>query len=281
MTNSKLIDSINHNIYKHQNLLKLICYSVICIFVLYAIKRYAFKEDNKLTCDNFILTCYLYMILALLIMLIIMIVMENILLKNMIPLNPTIVTIILITAMFAFKYILVETDPSNIAVSNLIWFLEILLISLFPIQIELAGSNPGSRLFQNLNDIIVLTGINSIIAVIIVGLLCTYFPQILEVNWTYWLGILLYTFLIVLIVGIFFITSENKLLKFTNIASVLGIIVFILLLLSNHSELIEHRKTCNDKTKLPNYPVESINLLYKVRRIFIDFFNLLAQGKIC
>jgi len=61
--------------------------------------------------------------------------------------------------------------------------------------------------------------------------------------------------------------------------SLISLVIFILLLLSNHKKLKENADKCIDGKVVPNYPVESFGLFIKILNIFQDLIRILRTLK--
>ena len=136
-----------------------------------------------------------------------------------------------------------------------------------------------------MTDVVGLAGILTVVIVIVVGLLGYYMgDKIITFDWDYYLRIALFGIIIVSFIGLLFIglfiRDPNTMLTFFYIISILSLIIFILLLLSNHKKLRENSEKCIDGKVVPNYPLESWNLVIKIVRIFSDLVRILATRKL-
>jgi len=62
--------------------------------------------------------------------------------------------------------------------------------------------------------------------------------------------------------------------------SIISLVIFVLLLLSNHKKLIENSDKCIDGQVIPNYPLESWRLVIKIVNVFGDLIRILAVRKL-
>ena len=100
--------------------------------------------------------------------------------------------------------------------------------------------------------------------------------------WKYWdlyLSIALFGLVSAILFVPFYITTPEAMMTFLYVISIISLIIFILLLLSNHKKLKENSDKCIDGKVIPNYPVESYGIVIKIVAIFKDFINILAIRK--
>ena len=90
--------------------------------------------------------------------------------------------------------------------------------------------------------------------------------------------------IIVSIIGGIFVSiimrDINKLLTFMYAISIIILVIFVLLLLSNHKKLRENSDKCIDGQVIPNYPLESWRLVIKIVNVFGDLIRILAVRKL-
>ena len=89
----------------------------------------------------------------------------------------------------------------------------------------------------------------------------------------------LWFLIIIIIIGSFVITDITQISTFYFIISIISLLIFVLLLLSNHKKLKENSDKCIDGKVVPNYPVESIGLFIKILNIFNDLLRILGHSK--
>jgi FtsH-binding integral membrane protein len=68
-------------------------------------------------------------------------------------------------------------------------------------------------------------------------------------------------------------------MSFIYIISIISLIIFVLLLLSNHKKLKENSDKCIDGKVIPNYPLESYGIVIKIVNIFQDLIRIYAMRK--
>ena len=276
LTNAKFS---TNNIKGSNTLIKLFCSLAIVVLICILIGNYAFKSGH-LTCDHYVFNTYLYIILAIVLMFIIVLLNDqtgifNSLLMLMFSgsmIQSIISIIIFIIIIIALTYALYYVDPTNILASNAIWLSLIFIIGLILIPTIMLG---------RLTDVVGLAGIATLVITIVVGLLGYYLgDEIVTFNWDFYLSIALFGLIISIIVGPFFITTPEAMMSFIYIISIISLIIFVLLLLSNHKKLKENSDKCIDGKVVPNYPVESYGIVIKIVNIFSDLIRILAIRKL-
>jgi FtsH-binding integral membrane protein len=264
-------------------LLKIFCTLVIIVLICIAIGHYAFK-NGLLTCEHYVFNTYLYIILAIMLMFLVVLLNDqygifNSLLMMMFSngLGTAILSfIILLILLIGLTYALIKFDPTNIALCNGIWLALVLLIGILLIPTIYLG---------RMTDVVGLAGILTIVIVIVVGLLGYYLgDKIITFDWDYYLNIALIILIIVAIIGGIFISilmrDINTLLTFMYVISIISLVIFVLLLLSNHKKLRENSDKCIDGQVIPNYPLESWRLVIKIVKIFGDLIRIFAIRKL-
>jgi len=263
-------------------LLKLFCCLVIIVLICITIGHYAFK-NGVLTCDHYVFNTYLYIILAIMLMFLIVLINDqfgifNTLLEKIVSngLFVGLIAILLILGLIILlTYALHKVDPKNLLASNGIWLSLVTIIGILMISTIQLG---------RMTDVVGLAGILTVVIVIVVGLLGYYMgDKIITFDWDYYLRIALIGIIILsfigLFIGLYFIRDPNIIITFFYIISILSLIIFILLLLSNHKKLKENSEKCIDGKVVPNYPLESWNLVIKIVNIFADLIRILAVRK--
>ena len=276
INNIKLYNIKLNNIITSSNaLLKLFCTLTIAIIICILIGNYVFK-NGMLTCNNYVLNTYLYIILSILLIFIVVLVNDqfgifNSLLLWMIQggIFRTIMTfIIILVILFGLLIALTTVNPNNIVASNTIWALLILVLGIFSIP---------TIWFGRLADVVGMASILTILITIVVGYLGYYYgDQIVRFDWDIFLNYALIILIIILILGSVLITDANSMQMFILIISILFLIIFVLLLLSNHKLLKQNSEKCIDGKVIPNYPLESFGIFIKMLNIFQDLIRILG-----
>ena len=259
-------------------LIKLFCSLAIVVLICILIGNYAFKSGH-LTCDHYVFNTYLYIILAIVLMFIVVLLNDqtgifNALLNFMFSgtmIQAIISFILFIIIIGVLTYALFKVDPSNILVSNAIWLTLIFIIGFCLIPTFILG---------RLTDVVGLAGITTLVITIVVGLLGYYLgDKIVTFNWDLYLSIALFGLIITIFIGPLFITTPEAMMSFMYIISIISLIIFILLLLSNHKKLKENSDKCIDGKVVPNYPLESYGIVIKIVNIFQDLVRIYAMRK--
>lgn len=279
ITTDKITSNQLNNIIKGSDtLLKLFCCIIIAFIICILIDKYAFKNGN-LTCDHYVFNTYLYIILAILIMFIVVLINDQYgIFNNLIlwmmsggTMRIYLVFIIYLILIFALTYALMSVNPTNIIASNLIWLLLLTFIAFLIIP---------TIWFGRLNGVVGIAGILTIVITIGVGLLGYYYgDSIVTFNWDRYLNYALIILIAIMILGPYFITTSEGMNNFIVVVSFISLIIFILLLLSNHKKLKQNADKCIDGKMIPNYPVESYGIVIKIVNIFQDLINILARSK--
>ena len=271
-------NQLNNIIKGNDTLLKLFCCLIIAFIICILIGQYAFKNGN-LTCDHYVFNTYLYIILAILIMFIVVLINDQYgIFNNLIlwmmsggTMRIYIVFIIYLILIFALTYALMSVNPTNIIASNLIWLLLLIFIAFLIIP---------TIWFGRLSGVVGIAGILTIVITIGVGLLGYYYgDSIVTFNWDTYLNYALLILIAIMILGPHFITTSEGMSNFIVVVSFISLIIFILLLLSNHKKLKQNADKCIDGEVVPNYPLESYGIVIKIVNIFQDLINILARSK--
>ena len=274
--NNQMINAItNSNV-----LLKLFCSLVIFVIICILISKYAFK-NGILTCENYVLNTYLYIILSILLIFIVVLINDKFGLFNSFLiwmsqgsiLRIVFIFIIILSILFGLLYALKTINPNNILASNAIWAGLILILGIFLVPTIWYG---------RLTDVVGLAGILTIIITMIVGYLGYYYGnEIVTFDWDKYLNIALMVLIITIMIGTFIISISNpdNMMMFYYIVSIISLVIFVLLLLSNHKKLKENSEKCIDGKVVPNYPVESFSIFIKMLNIFTDLIRILGMSR--
>ena len=271
-------NKFNNIISNNDVLVKLFCTLIVAVVTCILIGHYAFK-NGMLTCDNYVLNTYLYIILSILLMFMVILVNDKFGMFNSLLIWMSqgsrfrmIGTFILIIAVLIGLIITLQIiKPNNIVASNIIWLTLIIVlgISLIP-----------TIWFGRLTDVVGLAGMLTILITIVVGFLGYYYGnEIVTFDWDKYLNIALLVLIVVVIIGMFTITNQNTMYIFYMTISIIFLIIFALLLLSNHKQLKQNADKCIDGKVVPNYPVESFNIFIKMLNIFQELISILGINK--
>ena len=271
-------NKFNNIISNNDVLVKLFCTLIVAVVTCILIGHYAFK-NGMLTCDNYVLNTYLYIILSILLMFMVILVNDKFGMFNSLliwmsqgSMFRMIGAFILIIAVSIGLIITLQIiKPNNIVASNIIWLTLIIVlgISLIP-----------TIWFGRLTDVVGLAGMLTILITIVVGFLGYYYGnEIVTFDWDKYLNIALLVLIVVVIIGMFTITNQNTMYIFYMTISIICLIIFALLLLSNHKQLKQNADKCIDGKVVPNYPVESFNIFIKMLNIFQELISILGINK--
>lgn len=271
-------NKFNNIISNNDVLVKLFCTLIVAVVTCILIGHYAFK-NGMLTCDNYVLNTYLYIILSILLMFMVVLVNDKFGMFNSLLIWMSqgsrfrmIGTFILIIAVLIGLIITLQIiKPNNIVASNIIWLTLIIVlgISLIP-----------TIWFGRLTDVVGLAGMLTILITIVVGFLGYYYGnEIVTFDWDKYLNIALLVLIVVVIIGMFTISNQNTMYIFYMTISIIFLIIFALLLLSNHKQLKQNADKCIDGKVVPNYPVESFNIFIKMLNIFQELISILGINK--
>jgi FtsH-binding integral membrane protein len=282
MTYIKNIDVNNskfNNIITSSNaLLKLFCTLTVTVITCILIGHYAFK-NGMLTCDNYLLNTYLYIILSILLMFMVVLINDKFGLFNSLlawmshgTIYRIVVTfIVLLIVLIGLIITLQIIKPTNVVASNLIWATLVVTLGIFLIP---------TIWFARLTDVVGLSSMLTILITIVVGFLGYYYGnEIVTFDWDKYLNIALLVLVLVIFIGMFMIRNPATMTMFYYIISIIGLIIFGLLLLSNHKQLKENADKCIDGQAVPNYPVESFNIFIKMLNIFQDLVHIIGMSK--
>ena len=271
-------NKFNNIISNNDVLVKLFCTLIVAVVTCILIGHYAFK-NGMLTCDNYVFNTYLYIILSILLMFMVILVNDKFGMFNSLLIWMSqgsrfrmIGAFILIIAVSIGLIITLQIiKPNNIVASNIIWLTLIIVlgISLIP-----------TIWFGRLTDVVGLAGMLTILITIVVGFLGYYYGnEIVTFDWDKYLNIALLVLIVVVIIGMFTITNQNTMYIFYMTISIICLIIFALLLLSNHKQLKQNADKCIDGKVVPNYPVESFNIFIKMLNIFQELISILGINK--
>lgn len=241
---------------------------VLCSIInILAINNYAFDNQGKLVCDNYVLNTYLYVVLAFVIMGAVFVIDERF--KLMFGLMGMgmmyfgvliLLTIIYFGLIFALYYV----DPTNLVASHTIWT-TLISITGFILTTSIYFGIYTGVLYQA----ILLT----IIVTIVTGLIGYYYgEQLISVDFEKYLSVALVLLIIAYIIGPYFV---KDIVQFYYIMAGISLVIFILLLLAYNKNIRQRAETCTT----PNYPLESFGLIIKIVNVLKNIITLLSKNK--
>jgi hypothetical protein len=175
------------------------------------------------------------------------------------------------------RYLLLVYIKSTDTVSaNIIWLIGIVILGFIAVIMTLFGSDASFKLLSNSSDILFVLGFYSIAILIIFGLIMNYIPYLQTINWNLYGVILIYSYIVALIVGSIYITDKGNLMHFIKNMMFLSIIIFIVIIAINHSNLVANAGKCGKSNDIiaPDYPSETFNFIYILRRLIFEIFFL-------
>ena len=238
-------------------LLKIFSLLLVFIIISFFIYKKAYTHD-KLTCNNYILNTYLYIILSIIIVSMVVLLIEKQTLHNggnTQYVSKYFLMIFILTILFLF--LTMTIDPTKTIMKHLSWLVFICLIgiTMFPIYI-----------FTKMNNVFLKTLITTLIIVIGLTSVAFYKPELISLSWGPILITLLLIGIIMSLLNIFMNKDNVSQNKWSYILSYGFVILFSFLLLYDTKKLQVQAKKC----VIPDYINESIG-------IFLDIINLFAN----
>lgn len=258
-------------------LLKIFCSLVIIVLICIVIGHYAFK-NGELTCDHYILNTYLYIILAIVLMFMLILLNDKYGIFNGLLdfffysyASPILSFIIMILLIIGLSYAIMHIPPQNIIASNAVWLLLVMLISLLLIP---------SIYFGRVSGVVGIAGLITVGIVVATGLVGYYYGDTLvKFDWDFYLTIALIAWIVIFIIGRLLVRTPAEMVNFIYIMAIASLIIFILLLVSYFKKLKQNANKCVDGTIVPNYPLESWQLVIKMVNVFVDMIRILGIRK--
>ena len=258
-------------------LLKIFCTLVIIVLVCIAIGHYAFK-NGELTCDHYILNTYLYVILAIVLMFMLILLNDKYGIFNGLldfffynASSPFISFLVMLVLIIGLSYAIVHIPPQNIIASNAVWLLLVMLISLLLIP---------SIYFGRISGVVGMAGLITVGIVVATGIIGYYYGDTLvKFDWDFYLTIALVAWIVIFMLGRFLVKTPNEMVNFIYVMAIASLIIFILLLVSYFKTLKQNANKCVDGTVVPNYPLESWQLVIKIVNVLVDMIRILGIRK--
>jgi len=258
-------------------LLKIFCTLVIIVLVCIAIGHNAFK-NGELTCDHYILNTYLYVILAVLLIFMLILLNDKYgVFNSLLDLffynasSPFISFLIMLALIIGLSYAIVHIPPQNVIASNAIWLLLVMLITLILIP---------SIYFGRVSGVIGMAGLITIGIVVATGLVGYYYgDSLITFDWDTYLMWALIGWIVVFVLGMLLVKTADGMVSFIYTMSIASLVIFVLLLLSYFKKLKANAAKCVDGTVVPNYPLESWNLIIKIANVLTDIIRILGIRK--
>lgn len=259
------------------SLTEIIIGTVLVLFTIAVIYKKTYNDGTKPpTCDDYVYNTFLYVILGLL--LVITLCMIN----DKLPVLPDImkivmnfsgsylmmfvVIILMAVVMGVFMYMTKTSDPTNVLAIHAYWGISVYLLAAFLYFLYIVSRFMG--VFQ----------IGMLITAVIVGITIyigyTY-PTLITPEMR---KLLLWALLAIIGISFaagFFIKDPVTLGYVMVGVTIASLLLFIAFLLMEVGKVRENSKTC----KVPNYPGESILIIYDIVIILEDVLSLLIRAK--
>lgn len=236
------------------NLLKIFSLFLVFILVCFFIYKKAFI-NNELSCNNYILNTYLYIILSIILVSIIVLSIDRGDINNLKYFQQYYWILFIFTIGFLLLTMIIS--PRQIILKHLSWLSFICLIGLtmYPIY-----------LFTKMNNVFLRTLITTLVIVLGLTAVAFYKPEMISLSWGPILITLLVIGIVMRVLNIFLNNNPNTQGKMSYILSYVFIIIFSFLLLYDTKKLQVNAKKCI----IPDYVNESIG-------IFLDIINLFSN----
>ena len=228
-------------------------------------------ENNKLTCNRYIINSYLYVVLAILIMFFIIIVNDKTyFIQRALPFmfGSLISSIVFIIALIGLLIYFKTLDPTKDKILiHSIWTIIMVLLGMimYPVVVS-------SKINNNLELSI---GIVFVIICVTAYLGIKFGKQLFPYDWDKYL----YYALIGFIVLTTLLTITKKMNNKLDLFITWGIlIIFIILMISYNKKIYENSQKCIEHNN-PNYLAESLSLITKIINVFARVARLMGRRR--
>jgi hypothetical protein len=258
------INKINEPLSNIKLLYAIFILSIVSIPIILLINNYAYDNNGKLVCDDYVLNSYLYTILGFCYVALGVLLEQKIRLLDIVENQGIFIMIVFIIIYLLIMYKLFNmirnTDPNNFITINILFALVSILFGIILSVIIIIGFN--------LNFLLPAIAITIGLTFIMGFIGYKYGHKFITYNFDKYLsyalaGLILWIFIVPL-----YITDIRTRLLITSIPS---IIIFCLLLMSYNKKLRENSENC----VVPNYPNEAIGLIIKIGNILNDVIRIL------
>lgn len=259
------------------SLFEILAGSVLVLITIVAIYRKTYNDGQAPpTCDNYVLNTFLYVILGLL--LIITLCMIN----DKVPILPDItkmflkaddniwiillIMLVIFGLLLFFIYMTKNGDPRNVLLIHAYWgsFIYILAVLLYFLYLI-------SRLYGVFYIGMCITAI----LVVIVSYIGYTYADLIDPSYRLWLIGALIAIIAIGFVAILFVRDPIILSAIMLGITIASLVIFVLFLLIQVSIVRQNAKRCT----IPNYPAESLLIIYDIFIIFKDILTLLIYGR--
>jgi FtsH-binding integral membrane protein len=255
------------------SLTEIIIGTALVLFTIAVIYKKTYHDGTKPpTCDDYVYNTFLYVILGLL--LVITLCMVN----DKLPILPDItrliqlssnlfviliMMILMVIIMGVFMYLTKTSDPTNLIRIHAYWGIFVYLLASILYFLYIISR------YMNVFQIGIL--ITAIIVGITIYIGYTYPTLITPETRNILIGVLIVT-IIIGIGSVFFVKDPKTLGIIMTIITVISLLLFIAFLLMEVGKVRENSKTC----VVPNYPGESVLIIYDIIIIFKNILSLLT-----
>jgi FtsH-binding integral membrane protein len=259
------------------SLFEILAGSVLVLITIVAIYRKTYNDGQAPpTCDNYVLNTFLYVILGLLLIILLCMINDKVpilpdITKMLLKTNGNIWMILLILLvifglLLLFIYMTKNGDPRNVLLIHAYWgsFIYILAVLLYLLYLI-------SRLF---GVFYIGMGITAILVVIVSYIGYTY-ADLIDPSYRLWLIGALIAIIVIGVVAVLFVRDPIILSAIMLGITIASFVIFVLFLLIEVSIVRQNAKTCI----IPNYPAESLLIIYDIFIIFKDILRLLIYGR--
>lgn len=252
----------------------------ITLIVLINKKAYE-PETGKLNCNNYVLSTYLYILLAFILMgLVSLFYLYTNFYTAMIKyfmgagIVVLVITVIIYIALMIGCFVLLnKLNPATQGLLlHLVWFILLILLSIsFGITVFVGIAN--NSLMIALLLLIVITAITGIVGY-------KYGKQLLPIDFDKYLRWSLLALIGVEVISMFLIKNKEIRSKLIYVFAIVSLIIFVLLMLSYNNKIRKNAEKCNVEDGVPpNYPKESMGLVIKMLNVLQDLIVLLGKRK--
>jgi FtsH-binding integral membrane protein len=259
------------------SLTEIIIGSVLVLFTIAVIYKKTYNDGTKPpTCDDYVYNTFLYVILGLLLVITLCMINDKLpILPDMIKiiehfgdnlLTLIVISIIIIVLLVTLMYLTKKTDPTNVLLIHTYWsaFIYMLAALLYILYII-------SRYMGVFKMGILIT---AIIVGITIYIGYTYPTLITPQMRSILIGALI-AVIIISFMSVFLIKDPVTLGYVMVGITIASLLLFIAFLLMEVGKVRENSKTC----VVPNYPGESVLIIYDIVIIFENVLRLLIRGK--
>jgi FtsH-binding integral membrane protein len=255
----------------NQELLYIFSFIFVIITLFFILSKTAYGQNGKLTCNNYVVNTYLYIIQGLVIMSLYIILLErsglgftamSFMATNLISF------FILAGIIFGLIYLIKTIDPEKKALKHFIWLTFLFCFSLAVFMFYIIAKYTGVLFSSIITLIIIVSGLTAV---------AFYNPDLISLSWKSGLISALLVGIVLQIILMFMMYKTGKAYNNFHIALSYGFIcIFMGLILWKTKKIQENAKTCT----VPDYINESTSVIISIVNLFTDIVNIKSRGKI-